>query len=322
MLNKIKTGVPGLDMMLHGGLIPNRPYIVAGVPGSGKTTLCMHFLLEGARNNESVLIVALDEPPNEIKENMQSFGWDVSGVRILDGTPDVKGYQKKSSVKDIAAAMDVKGMKEISEIRKSHMLRQLEINITAVLQMLKQEMREYLEITGNRYSRVVIDSMTALKMFSMRGEEERINIQSFLRFLCEAEVTALIVSDVTNGYELGAEDMLARGDIRLHRWREVNILKRGISIERYRGSDHDLTLRPMEITNNGIVVYPDRVMEPEVLRKEETPVATTVAAKKPRPPTQKKKKTKPKIKEGVSLSDKDLNKFLRRDILESDNPAI
>ena len=65
---KVKTGVPGLDEMLDGGLIPGRVYVVSGTSGTGKTTLAMQFLLEGTKAGERVIYVSLDEPPNEVTE--------------------------------------------------------------------------------------------------------------------------------------------------------------------------------------------------------------------------------------------------------------
>jgi KaiC/GvpD/RAD55 family RecA-like ATPase len=43
----LSTGIAGLDELLRGGFIPNRMYLVEGLPGAGKTTLGMQFLLEG-----------------------------------------------------------------------------------------------------------------------------------------------------------------------------------------------------------------------------------------------------------------------------------
>ncbi|HEX6160108.1 MAG TPA: ATPase domain-containing protein, partial [Thermoanaerobaculia bacterium] len=55
------TGVPGLDDVLTGGLTRNRVYLVMGDPGVGKTTLGLHFLMEGVRLGERVLYITLSE---------------------------------------------------------------------------------------------------------------------------------------------------------------------------------------------------------------------------------------------------------------------
>ncbi len=95
--DKVEIGIPGIDEMLEGGLIPARPYIVSGTAGTGKTAIAMRFLMEGAMNGEQVLYVAIDEPPNEVKANMTSFGWDISKIFVFDGTPDVLSYDKTPS---------------------------------------------------------------------------------------------------------------------------------------------------------------------------------------------------------------------------------
>lgn len=60
------TGVEGLDDVLGGGFTPHRTYLIEGVPGSGKTTLALQFLLEGAKRGEPVLYVTLSETEDEL----------------------------------------------------------------------------------------------------------------------------------------------------------------------------------------------------------------------------------------------------------------
>jgi len=60
-LAKAGTGIEGLDDILRGGWTPGRVYLIEGVPGSGKTTLALQFLLEGVRRGEPVLYVTLSE---------------------------------------------------------------------------------------------------------------------------------------------------------------------------------------------------------------------------------------------------------------------
>ena len=65
-MERVKTGVEGIDVMLHGGLLPARPYVVSGPTGGGKTTFAAHFLAEGLRRGEPCLLVPHDEPPSEV----------------------------------------------------------------------------------------------------------------------------------------------------------------------------------------------------------------------------------------------------------------
>ncbi|MDP9066431.1 MAG: circadian clock protein KaiC, partial [Pseudomonadota bacterium] len=60
-MHRSKTGISGLDEVLHGGLISERLYLVDGIPGAGKTTLALQFLLEGLRTGERCLYVTLSE---------------------------------------------------------------------------------------------------------------------------------------------------------------------------------------------------------------------------------------------------------------------
>ena len=79
---RISTGVPGLDYVLNGGLIGNRFYLVEGVPGAGKTTLGLHFLLEGVRRGEPGLYITLSETAAELRAVAASHKWSLDGLAI------------------------------------------------------------------------------------------------------------------------------------------------------------------------------------------------------------------------------------------------
>ena len=64
---KASTGIHGLDDILAGGLPRNRLYLIEGMPGTGKTTLALQFLLEGCRLGERGMYVTLSESADELQ---------------------------------------------------------------------------------------------------------------------------------------------------------------------------------------------------------------------------------------------------------------
>lgn len=245
---KIPTGVPGLDKMLHGGLIPKRPYIVSGTPGSGKTILLTQFLMEGLAGGEHVLFVALDEPPNEIVANMRSFRWDVGDIEILDANSDIRRFEPTPIV-EISDEMEPVKLRDLpEEIRKTPDVESHEVTVHSLQPLMKTLIRKH------GYDRIAMDSMTGLRYFCMREFEEDVATQSFMRFLTEEKVTALLAVETAGEGDVPPESFLARGDIRLHRIRDDSGIRRFVSIEKFKGSPHEEMVYPMEITDKGIVV--------------------------------------------------------------------
>jgi KaiC/GvpD/RAD55 family RecA-like ATPase len=247
-INKVRTGVEGLDKMLGGGLIPRRPYIVSGPPGSGKTTISMQFLKEGLDRGERVLFVALEEPVNEIKYNMDSLDLNIGGIEILNANSDVRRYEP-TPVMEISPKSKVQKIRDIPPtIRKTPRFKSTVVTVHSLQTTLKHEFK------NSRYERIVIDSLTSLRYFCMSGGEE-VLLQSFLRFLSESKITSLLTVETPESYSLTPEMFLARGEIRLHRFRKNDRIKRMISIEKFRGSEYDEKVYPMDIMKGkGLVV--------------------------------------------------------------------
>ena len=248
---RVSTGIPGLDRMLGGGLWPGRPYLLTGGTGSGKTLIGMRFLMEGVLRGESVLLVAVDEPPREILENVRTFGWDLSTVRTLDANPGTRAIRRMADVQEIRALGDVRQMRDLSaESRKAQ--NEDDISVQSIHLKLRHQMSQA------RFTRVVVDSITSIRRFAMKSTEdpqaERTEIQSLLRFLSEREATTLITANPGNPLVLAPEEILARGEILLTRKWIGDRSVRQIKIVRMRGSAHDPERRPFAITPNGVVV--------------------------------------------------------------------
>lgn len=83
-MERIKSGVPGLDEIIEGGFIKGHQILLAGNSGTGKTIFGCQFLLEGARRNEKGLYLTLEEAPKSIIENMKRFSWGKNLKRMLE----------------------------------------------------------------------------------------------------------------------------------------------------------------------------------------------------------------------------------------------
>ena len=92
-LERISTGIDGLDDLLDGGFIRGRSYVVTGDAGTGKTTVCLQFLASSLASGEKAVYVTVDERPAEIVESAAAFSWDLQpyiqskNLAMLDAGP-------------------------------------------------------------------------------------------------------------------------------------------------------------------------------------------------------------------------------------------
>jgi KaiC/GvpD/RAD55 family RecA-like ATPase len=228
-MDKVKTGVTGLDEMLDGGLVANRPYVLVGPPGAGKTILGMQFLMEGAKMRENGLYVSLEESQSELAANMSIFGWDLVG----------------SSVKVMDTSQDFSTEKWL--IKTDSIMSKPEFSLANLLTVLHERLAAY------KPQRMVIDSLTSVKMLYEKDFEMRRGLLSLMYFLFRCNATTMLTS--TKMSENLMEESLASGIIKMHKIDNRGEMLHAVSVEKMRGSDFDATLRPLKITNKGLVVF-------------------------------------------------------------------
>lgn len=106
-VQRISTGIAGLDKLLHGGYIRGRSYLLTGDAGTGKTVACLQFLRNSLKQGEKAVYVTVDERPGEILESAASFSWDLQpdiqekNLLILDASPYFGGRSGNASEKGI-----------------------------------------------------------------------------------------------------------------------------------------------------------------------------------------------------------------------------
>ncbi len=80
---RVVTGIPELDAVLHGGLLRNRIHLIEGRPGTGKTTLGLRYLIEGVAGGDACLYLSLSEAEDELRATAANHGWNLASSIIL-----------------------------------------------------------------------------------------------------------------------------------------------------------------------------------------------------------------------------------------------
>jgi len=75
-IERVKTGIPGLDKLIQGGFVKGSAVLISGGTGTGKTIFCLQYLWEGLKNGEPGIYITLEESSDEIKKDALVFGFD------------------------------------------------------------------------------------------------------------------------------------------------------------------------------------------------------------------------------------------------------
>ncbi len=229
---KVKTGISGLDQMLNGGLIAGRPYLVSGMPGAGKSIFGMQFLMQAAQEGKSGIYVTMEERKKGLKQNYQVFGWNIDKIHVIQATPELGN--------------------KMWEIRTDASFINMTLNMNNLTDAIKEKLAPGVE-------RIVLDSVTTLKMLYSSEVDARREILSLIHFLTDTGCTSLLLAEKFND-ERAMESFLAEGSIELRIIEEKGIKKRAIEIKKMRGTAFDEQWRPMKITDKGIIVYADEAL--------------------------------------------------------------
>lgn len=234
-MEKISTGIQGLDEMLKGGFPKNRILLVRGGPGSGKTTLCMQFIMQGAMNNEPGIYLSMEEPTDLIRQNMKPFGWNL------------KEYEEKGLIKLIdASGVITKGIGITGQTNQSKLVMD---DLTKILERI---------VPNLKAKRLAVDPITSAVIQQRFPTEKRFEIFQLIGTLRKLDCTSLISSELTSAEgenDFYVEEYLADGVIVLSKTLSNFKLIKTARIEKMRGINHDDQPRKYEITKQGIKIF-------------------------------------------------------------------
>lgn len=225
-----KTGVAGLDDVLNGGLQRGRLYLVEGVPGSGKTSLSMQFLMEGASLGETVLYVTLSETTEELHGVARSHGWDIDGVTIRELLPHENALQTE---------------------HQYTMYHPSEVELAATTKMILDD------VARLKPSRVVFDSLSELRLVAGNPLRYRRQILALKQYFSGRQCTVMLLDDMTStDHDLQVQSIVHGVIFLEHISPQYGAERRRLRVVKHRGSAFRGGYHDYRIRKGGLVVFP------------------------------------------------------------------
>jgi len=225
-MEKVKTGLEGLDEMLFGGIPKGSTVVVMGSFGTGKTTFGLQFLNQGLAEGEKGIYISLEEDKESILADAEAHGWDL---------------RSKLSGK----------MLEIVKLEPT--------DAKVTIQRIKSELPEFIKKFGA--SRIVIDSVSLLNLLFDTDHDRRTNLFNLSQMVKRTGATLLMTAEVKDDNPFASRDGLieyvADGVISL-RYLEMqsrNELMLSLRIIKMRRTEHSRKITPYSITNKGLEVH-------------------------------------------------------------------
>ena len=230
-IERIKTGVPGLDHVLKGGLRRNSSVLITGAPGTGKTLLALEFVYFGAKDcNENGIFISTEESLDVLEQSASNLGMDIRSM--IDKGKIILAQKPLATLKGGIASL--KGLLDT--------------------------------IKRNSIKRVALDSLTFFEYLYPRLDgnsmEFRRQVLIFIQQMRGAGVTFMVVSErPVSDFDRLTYDMMGfvfEGIIMLSRIRKGSYFERVLTVAKLRGQDHSLDVYPITIGPDGLKVLYDQ----------------------------------------------------------------
>lgn len=220
-MERVKTGIKGLDSLIGGGFLPGSTVLIAGGTGTGKTTLCTQFILEGLKKGETCMFLTIEQRPKDLLKDLSGFKWDLQ--KYIDENKLIMEFRDPFQVAAVSSPV-------IGNIKDT-------------------------------VQRLVVDSTSILGMYYKDAFEVRKQLYKLLVNLKETGVTSMLTSELLetspNFSRFGVEEFVTDAVVVLYNLRKENVRVRALEVLKVRGVQHETRLVPYEITEKGIVVYPE-----------------------------------------------------------------
>ena len=234
VVDRIKTGIDGLDAMLYGGIPAGSQVILAGGPGTGKTLLSFEFLYKNAKLGNNCVFFAFDEEPERVITDFKHAfpKFDDLDQLLVDKKISIAGDETTAGISSAGDQSSYQFGKLVSEI-------------------------EYVTTSANA-NRIVIDSISLLKIIMNDEAVYRKAMIALLSNLRRLGLTAIMTSDLRSleqkNLHFTPEYFIFDGIITMYQKGLEHRRMLTMEVIKMRGSKHSFEMAPYEITDDGIKV--------------------------------------------------------------------
>lgn len=245
------TGVPGLDKILGGGLSPSRMYLFEGMPGTGKTTFALRFLMAGVAIGEAGLYITLAETATELAAVVASHGWSLDGIHVHE------------LINSLGAD---------ARLQQQSILHPAEIELGEKIDAVIREIEHLNPV------RIVFDSLSEMRLLAHDPLRYRRQILALKQFFARRNCTALLLDDKTTEPADLQLHSIAHGVVTLDQANELfGTERRHLRVTKMRGIKFQGGLHDFKIDTGRVEVYPRLVAADHPSDFSSRPVSSGIA---------------------------------------------